>query len=107
MITSKVCHAVTTIGIASVDPQLHSLESVFTMDHLSRAHAIIERIVTGEVFNLVQRGPDWIKSAIIPSNYYPAATSAVRLLANHPEGVGPFHRTKPMVAAGGRSESIG
>jgi hypothetical protein len=76
MITSGVCHAVTTIGTASADPQLHSFESVSTMDHLSRAQAIIERIVTGEVSNLVQRGPVWIKSAIIPSNYYRASVQA-------------------------------
>jgi hypothetical protein len=84
-----------------------SSESASTMDHLSRAQAIIEPIVTGEVFNLVQRRSVWIKSAIIPSNYPPAAADAVRLLSNHPEGTGSDQGDKQIVARGGCSESVG
>ena len=57
-------------------------ESAPTMDHLFRAQAKGERILTGEVFNLVQHDPAWIKSAIIPPNNCPAASGAVRRFGN-------------------------
>src|SRR3954466_15539076 len=47
---------------------LHSRESAFPMDHLFDAQARAKRILTGEVFNLVQHGCAWIKSAIMPQH---------------------------------------
>jgi hypothetical protein len=117
MITNGAWHAVTTIGIANAFFQWHFRESVPTMDHLFRAQSIAERILTGEVLNLVQHGPVPIKSAIISENNCrlvrrfgnaPSADRAMPMLfASHPKGGGFSHRSHLPAAPSGYSERAG
>jgi hypothetical protein len=117
MITNRAWHAVTTIGIANAFFQWHFRESVPTMDHLFRAQSIVERILTGEVFNLAQHGPLPIKSAIITQNNcrlvrrfgkaLRADLAMPMLFANHPEGGGLSRRSHLPAPPGGYSERSG
>src|SRR5712671_3183185 len=116
MITNRAWRAVTTIGIANAFFQWRFRKSFPTMDHLFRAPSIAERILTGEVFNLVQHGPVRIKSAIIPrnsgrlvrrcANALSADRAMPMLFANHPEGGGfsrRFHLSEPPAGHPGRA----
>ena len=92
-------------------------ESAPTMDHLFRTRAIVERILTGEVFNLAQHGPVPIKSAIIPQincrlvrrfgNALRADLAMPMLFANHPEGGGLSRWSHLPAPPGGYSERSG
>jgi len=90
------------------------------MDHLFDAQARVERILTSEVFNLVQRGPVWIKSAIMPRINCLEAAAPARRFDNAPGTcamamfpANPRNRTahskRPnfSVAPGGYSECVG